>query len=312
MSESERQRLLDRAESLLALGQWDQAAALFHELTRLDPLRGLLGQGETAVQRGDGQEAYRHFAQASQLVEDIRESTALAARQAELAREQQPAAVGRGRALLLLAQLPEALAAFDEALQLDPDCPAAHHGRGLVLAAQGQHTEAERAQERATAGERPPYAAWIALGELRAERGRFDEAMYAFGQALQQDPDQATGVLHAARLLAALGDLDQAEEVLEEAAQGVLADDPEVLYELAQVYLLSEQLDTLGGVALRLQTVLPRVPAALGLVAGFLLRAGLPALARERIEEALTLDPSPAELADLTKLLAELDLTEKD
>jgi len=65
-------------------------------------------------------------------------------------------------------------------------------------------------------------------------------------------------------------------------------------------------------VALRLQTVLPRDPAALGLVAGFLLRAGLPALARERIEEALTLDPSPAELADLTKLLAELDLTEKD
>jgi Tfp pilus assembly protein PilF len=79
----------------------------------------------------------------------------------------------------------EALKEYEIALRADPRFAEAHRGRGLVLDhGFGRLDEAERAYRKALEL-RPRFPeAWNDLGQLLARTGRHDEALAAFGNAL--------------------------------------------------------------------------------------------------------------------------------
>jgi tetratricopeptide (TPR) repeat protein len=96
-----------------------------------------------------------------------------------------------GQALYRRGKIPEAMAAYERALQLQPKYPETHYNLGVALAAQGRTAEAIRHYE--TALHVQPYypEALNNMGNALVVLGRVDEAIRYYEEALAVKPDFA-------------------------------------------------------------------------------------------------------------------------
>lgn len=130
--------------------------------------------------------------------------------------------IGRGRSELLtasMARVPAALAAFEEAIALDPSYAAAHAGLALAHCAQAElrlappgtaYRHARDAALRALAMDAVNADAQVALATvLFLSDWNWTGAQRCIERALQIDPGHVEGLLLFGRLLEALGRLDE-------------------------------------------------------------------------------------------------------
>lgn len=112
----------------------------------------------------------------------------------------------------------EAQAAYERALEADPDFPSALEGLAALHREAGRLDEAAATLERLTVRLRGPERApaWIALGTLYAgPLGRKEDARSCFAKALEDDPFQAPAVEWALLLATETEDWPAVSELLE-------------------------------------------------------------------------------------------------
>ena len=96
-----------------------------------------------------------------------------------------------GLALKLKDQLPEALAEFRKAEELDPSQPDVHYTLGVTLWQQGAFDDAVK-ELRAAIFARNDYAeAYYTLGTVQKQQGKLPEAADALREAIRLQPDFA-------------------------------------------------------------------------------------------------------------------------
>jgi len=130
--------------------------------------------------------------------------------------------IGRGRSCLLTAsrsETPKAVAAFRDAIELDPTYAAAHAGLALACCAQAElrltpvaaaYSEARAAALRALAMDDSSADAQVALATvLFLSDWNWTGAKRSLERALELDPGHTDGWLVYGRLMEALGDLEQ-------------------------------------------------------------------------------------------------------
>ena len=104
----------------------------------------------------------------------------------------------------------EALAAFEQAIQLDPDDASIYNGKGLVLSELKRYQEALAAYERAIRLD-PNYAeAYFNKGNVLDDLEHYEEALAAYEQAIRLDPDDAVANNTYGYVLSELGFYEEA------------------------------------------------------------------------------------------------------
>ncbi len=138
---------------------------------------------------------------------------ALAAYEQALRLDPNNASVHECRGLVLgqLGRREEALAAYEQALRLDPNDALTHRCRGDMLRELGRREEALAAYEQALRLGLDDVFVYQYRGQLLGDLGRFGEALAAYNQGLRLDPDNVT--MHAGRGLA-LAELGRPGEAL--------------------------------------------------------------------------------------------------
>lgn len=117
-----------------------------------------------------------------------------------------------GTALRGLSRLGEAVQAYQQAIQLQPDNPALHHSLAGVFLEQGDRPRAGEAFALALALGYDNIETYLSLARLHLEEGRLEPALQLYRQILDKDLPNATGPLYT-RLgihLDSLGRLDEA------------------------------------------------------------------------------------------------------
>ena len=118
---------------------------------------------------------------------------------------------GKGNALDELKLHEEALAAFDQAIYLDPTDAAPYYSKGIVLGKLGRHEEALAALEQAIRLDPTDAVASYSRGSALGELKRHEEALAAFDQAIRLDPTDAIAYYNKGL---ALANLERHEEAL--------------------------------------------------------------------------------------------------
>ncbi|NJN29428.1 MAG: tetratricopeptide repeat protein [Synechococcales cyanobacterium RM1_1_8] len=95
----------------------------------------------------------------------------------------------QGKAHCQAGEFAAALAAFDQAIALDPRHAPAHNNRGNALGELQRQAEALAAYERALALAPTYHRAWFNKGQLLTQLGAYGNALEAYGQAIQLQPD---------------------------------------------------------------------------------------------------------------------------
>lgn len=98
----------------------------------------------------------------------------------------------RGVELAELGRLPEAIAAFNQAIKIYPNYENAHNNLGLALGSQKQFPEAVNAFKVALTINPTNIETYNNLGIALGSQGKFSEAIAAFKQAIQIKPDEPT------------------------------------------------------------------------------------------------------------------------
>ncbi|HYU72629.1 MAG TPA: tetratricopeptide repeat protein, partial [Ktedonobacteraceae bacterium] len=88
----------------------------------------------------------------------------------------------------------EALASYEQALQRDPDCIAAHQGRCAMLRELGRRQEALLAYDELVRLDPLSANTWVGKGWVLAHLKRYEEALAAFDHALQRAPSLGTAM----------------------------------------------------------------------------------------------------------------------
>ena len=168
-----------------------------------------------------GLKANRFFIQAYSLSELERKEEALAAFEQAIRLDPSYAAAyqGKGITLLALERKEEALAAFEQAIQISPTSAETYRLKGSLLMEQGQREEALAALEQAIQID-PTFAETYRLkGLLLSQQERAKEATTAFEQAIRLNPDSldASNYYTHGLLLMQLGRLKEAVATFEHA-----------------------------------------------------------------------------------------------
>jgi len=112
-----------------------------------------------------------------------------------------------------------ALYEFDKALQLGGDDADVYNDRGYVLLAAKRYKDAEGSfRKAATIGAKPIY--WCNLGISLLRLGRRDEAAWAFGKALEPEPEMKEANFFMGDVSAAAGKWANAKKYYTKAADG--------------------------------------------------------------------------------------------
>jgi len=119
--------------------------------------------------------------------------------------------LGKGFALLHLERYAEVLAAYEQALRLDPNLVLAYLGKGFVLGYLERYAEALAACEQAIRLDPNLAPAYYHKGNALHGLKRYEEALAAYDQALRLDPNNARTYYHKGTVL---GDLKRYEEAL--------------------------------------------------------------------------------------------------
>jgi tetratricopeptide (TPR) repeat protein len=125
----------------------------------------------------------------------------------------------RGRVLYAARKSPEmARAAFERALELEPDHAPALAGLALLSAEAGKLAAALALYDRAAEADPEQPAYLLAAAKLQLDAQRTDEAAERFEQLLARHPREAEAANDLARILAERGEFDRAVEFAERAA----------------------------------------------------------------------------------------------
>jgi tetratricopeptide (TPR) repeat protein len=110
-----------------------------------------------------------------------------------------------------------ALRCFDRALAVDPGYAAAHHGRGMALAALGRHDDACEAY-RAALRLNPAFGeAYRGLGSALNALRRHEDALVAVAECITLEPKAYLAYYERGVALSGLGRQTEAVEAFEEA-----------------------------------------------------------------------------------------------
>nr|WP_290226486.1 tetratricopeptide repeat protein [Trichocoleus desertorum] len=106
----------------------------------------------------------------------------------------------QGFSLRAAGQLPEALAAFDQAIELKPNYAEAYTAKGALLAKQGKNSEAIVAFGQAIEADPQLGAPYLGWSQVLIQEGKFMEAKVVLSQARstlkQQSDTQQAGVVN--------------------------------------------------------------------------------------------------------------------
>jgi tetratricopeptide (TPR) repeat protein len=107
-------------------------------------------------------------------------------------------------------QYDQAIAAYTDAIGLDPEFTPAFVKRGQAHRLKGEKDQAIRDFTRATRTDPNHAEAWIRRGNVYAETGQFDRAIGDYTQAIQVDPGQAFAYLNRGLVYVEKGEWDRA------------------------------------------------------------------------------------------------------
>jgi tetratricopeptide (TPR) repeat protein/SAM-dependent methyltransferase len=186
---------LKRALKHHEVGELEQAEALYREIIRIDPghVDALHLLGVAAHQRAD------HRGAADYIQRAIARGEPSPLYHSNL-----------GACYRAMNRLPEAIAAFREAVQIDPRFVGARYNLAMSLEATGALEEAIDEYRKVLRIEPGYTGALNNLGSLLASRQRTDEAVDCFQQALKRNPNSAEFHYNLANTLARAGRCDEA------------------------------------------------------------------------------------------------------
>jgi tetratricopeptide (TPR) repeat protein len=233
-------RLSRQGLEAMHAGQWDVAEDLFSDaldLTAADD-RAHWGLAESLWQRGEKQAALKHMEEAVRLsASDPRlmrrlgkmyldlDRVADADRQsvAALHADRQSAEVWglRGDCLVKLGDLDGALAAYHQALALQPDYPDVQLEIAELYRQQGRYDRLlatiDRLQDTIGESDVCPSRAHMLRGIALHQLQRYGDAQRCFQDAIASDPNNPEPHLHLASLLLEQGDAESARRPLQQA-----------------------------------------------------------------------------------------------
>jgi tetratricopeptide (TPR) repeat protein/SAM-dependent methyltransferase len=122
------------------------------------------------------------------------------------------AMIDEGNALEEQGRIPEAMARYEAAIQVDPRCARAHLNRGNILLAGAKLDEARSAYQLAIACEPRYAAAHFNLGNLNYGAGEFELALRNYQEAIDIRADFADALVAMANALDSLGRTAEAAE----------------------------------------------------------------------------------------------------
>jgi DNA-binding winged helix-turn-helix (wHTH) protein len=227
--------------------------------------------------------------------------------------------VGRGRSHLLSAsyfELPQAVSAFQRAIDLDPTYAAAHAGLALARCAQASlravphadaYAEAKAAALRALAMEDDCADAQVALGMvLFLSEWDWRGAERSLRRALELNAGHTEAYLHYGSLMEALGHLDEGLRLKQMALERNPVS-PLVLVGIAMSYWNQRQYDDALLWAQRALDIDPRHLLAREILVGAYLKKGdFDAVTRESIMQAESFGAPAEALAGIKELCARL------
>jgi protein O-mannosyl-transferase len=139
-----------------------------------------------------------------------RDTVTLFGHAARVTRDNETAWYKLGSEHALAGRVPEAEAAFRNAVSARPDSLRSLRAHGQALGAMGQLGEAAEVLGRAVAAHPDDSSAWNDLGVALTNLGRAEDALDAFGRALALDADNAEARDNRGAALLALGRADEA------------------------------------------------------------------------------------------------------
>ncbi|WP_448598176.1 tetratricopeptide repeat protein [Thermoleptolyngbya sp.] len=123
----------------------------------------------------------------------------------------------KGTVLDDLKRYEEAINCYDQALQIKPDYGQALYAKGWVLDALGRYEEAIVYYDQALKIEPDKDVAWFNRGISLKNLGRYEEAIASYQKSLAFLPDDAWAYYNIARCYALMGEVERAVEMLERA-----------------------------------------------------------------------------------------------
>jgi len=127
------------------------------------------------------------------------------------------ALIDEGNALEEQGRIPDAMARYDAAVRVDPQCARAHLNRGNVLFAGGQLDAARTAYQLAITCDSQYAAAHFNLGNLNYRTGEFEVALRNYQAAVGSRSDFADALVAMGNALDSLGRVAEAVESYERA-----------------------------------------------------------------------------------------------
>jgi tetratricopeptide (TPR) repeat protein/S1-C subfamily serine protease len=120
--------------------------------------------------------------------------------------------VNYGNQLWRLFEYRQAVAAFDNAIQINPDFALAHYARGLALRNWGKYQEASISFEEATQKNPKLYEAWREKSNMLALLQKDRDALVAINRAIALNPDDFSLYVLQGSILQKLKDYQQARD----------------------------------------------------------------------------------------------------
>ena len=171
-----------------------------------------------------------HFAK-----QQIEEAVALWQQALELSPDHLETLVYLGSALRSLGRNPAAVSCYERALKLQPAMPDIYYNLGNIQHDLGEWEKAASCYQKALSL-RPDFAlAAYNLGNICRDQGRLDEAIHCYRHALANDPEHAPSYNNLGNALKHRGELDQAIPCYEKALH-YQPDYPDALYNLGNAF----------------------------------------------------------------------------
>ena len=176
----------------------------------------------------------------------------------------QPAALeklNQGLALIQEGKLADAIAAFREATQLNPQLAPAHYNLGLALRQTGELQAAADAFYQATQAD-PDFAlAFANLGAALLEGNNLEQAQAYLSKAIELDPNLGVAYYNYGLVLSEQGKLENAIAAFQQAMQ-LSQNAPEPAYHLGMIYWQQGEIEAAKKLLQRAIKISPQYPEA--------------------------------------------------
>ena len=189
----ERDRMTERGQAHLDMGEYSEALACFRQAVKLDSERA---EGWLNVAR-----ARLKLWQYSEALQAAEEGLRRAIRRDEFG---QLYGV-RGEIYAAMVMPAKAMESYDQGLSYTPNAPRLWREKGQLIQRMGLPREAQQCYEQAIEYDKLDSLAWRLLGDALREQERYKKAYDAYGEALKLDPRAAVAWARYGACQAALG-----------------------------------------------------------------------------------------------------------